>query len=118
MRHSAWTAAAILLILALLPGRAEAHATLLESTPRDGAVLMAWPPAFELTFNEPVAPLVLRLIGSAGSETLSGSTSRADRLSIRAPQTLPHGTYVLSWRVISADGHPIGGSLVFSIGAP
>ena len=118
MRHSAWIAAAILLILALVPGRAAAHATLLESSPRDGAVLMASPPAFELTFNEPVAPLVLRLVSAAGSETLSASSSRTDRLSIRAPQTLPHGTYVLSWRVISADGHPVGGSLVFSIGAP
>ena len=117
MRHSAWMTAAILLILALAPEKAAAHATLLESTPRDGAVLMAWPPAFELVFNEPVAPLVLRLISPAGSETLAAS-GRADRLSIRAPQTLPHGTYVLSWRVISADGHPVGGSLVFSIGAP
>src|SRR4029077_17557979 len=25
---------------------------------------------------------------------------------------------VLSWRVISSDGHPVGGSLLFSIGAP
>ena len=25
---------------------------------------------------------------------------------------------MLSWRVISADGHPVGGSLLFSVGAP
>ncbi len=31
---------------------------------------------------------------------------------------LRRGTYVLSWRVISADGHPVGGSVLFSIGAP
>jgi copper transport protein len=31
---------------------------------------------------------------------------------------LQRGTHVLSWRVISADGHPVGGSLMFSIGAP
>jgi copper transport protein len=28
------------------------------------------------------------------------------------------GTYVFSWRVISADGHPIAGAIVFSIGTP
>lgn len=118
MRHSAWIAAVVFLTLVLVPGRVAAHAILLESTPRDGAVLMAAPPAFELTFNEPVTALVLRLIHASGSENLSAPVNRADRLSIRAPQTLSQGTYLLSWRVISADGHPVGGSLVFSIGAP
>ncbi len=33
------------------------------------------------------------------------------------PATLPRGTQVVSYRVISADGHPVAGSLVFSIGA-
>ncbi|TGT50256.1 copper resistance protein CopC, partial [Mesorhizobium sp. M00.F.Ca.ET.170.01.1.1] len=28
------------------------------------------------------------------------------------------GTHVLSWRVVSVDGHPVGGSALFSIGAP
>ncbi|MCG5482007.1 MAG: copper resistance protein CopC, partial [Ensifer alkalisoli] len=32
-----------------------------------------------------------------------------------APTGLGRGTHVLSWRVISADGHPVGGSVVFSI---
>jgi copper transport protein len=31
---------------------------------------------------------------------------------------LKTGTHTLSWRVISADGHPVGGSIVFSIGRP
>ena len=31
---------------------------------------------------------------------------------------MQRGTHVLSWRVISADGHPVGGALMFSIGAP
>ncbi len=34
------------------------------------------------------------------------------------PQDLPQGTAVVSYRVISQDGHPIAGSMVFSIGAP
>ncbi|MGN6461150.1 MAG: CopD family protein, partial [Pseudolabrys sp.] len=31
---------------------------------------------------------------------------------------LARGTHVLSWRVVSADGHPVGGALLFSIGTP
>ncbi|MBN9025613.1 MAG: copper resistance protein CopC, partial [Rhizobiales bacterium] len=30
---------------------------------------------------------------------------------------LARGTHVLSWRVVSEDGHPVGGTLVFSVGA-
>src|SRR6185295_1858700 len=30
----------------------------------------------------------------------------------------PLGTYLVSYRVISADGHPVGGGLTFSVGAP
>ena len=35
-----------------------------------------------------------------------------------APREWRRGTHVLSWRVISADGHPVGGSVMFSVGAP
>jgi copper transport protein len=35
---------------------------------------------------------------------------------IEPPAELAQGSYVLSWRVTSADGHPIGGSVVFSVG--
>jgi copper transport protein len=34
------------------------------------------------------------------------------------PGSLPQGTHLLSWRVVSADGHPIGGALTFSVGQP
>ena len=29
---------------------------------------------------------------------------------------LPNGTYIATYRVISADTHPVGGSVVFAIG--
>jgi copper transport protein len=34
------------------------------------------------------------------------------------PPDLPHGTAVVSYRVISQDGHPVAGSVIFSVGAP
>ena len=36
----------------------------------------------------------------------------------RCAGSLTDGTHVLVWRVVSEDGHPVGGSLVFSLGAP
>jgi copper transport protein len=95
-----------------------AHASLLQSTPADGEVLSEAPARFVLTFNEPVAPVVMRLIDAdgAGSE-LSKVQTHDESVVIDAPPLKP-GTHALSWRVISADGHPVGGSIVFSIGKP
>lgn len=111
--------AVVALILALLaPGLAFAHAALVDAQPADGGVVPTAPDRFMLEFNEPVSPLVLRLIGADGSVTLLERYDLQDKtLAVEAPE-LAEGTHVLSWRVVSEDGHPIGGSVVFSIGAP
>lgn len=72
-----------------------------------------------MTFSEPVAPLVLNLIRPDGSAVaLDQYELRSRSLVITAPEDLAEGTHVLSWRVISQDGHPVRGSVVFSVGAP
>jgi copper transport protein len=100
-------------------GAAHAHTSLIRSEPADRAV-MAQPPAIVmLVFNEPVSPVVLRLVGPNGdaSEIKEVAAENAT-LTVALPQGLARGTHLLSWRVISADGHPVGGVLTFSIGAP
>jgi copper transport protein len=104
--------------LILEVGAAFGHASLVSSEPGDGAVLGAAPSRFVLTFNEPVAPLVLRLIDSSGSSTTLDAFQRhGNAIVIEAPREMLPGSHALSWRVTSADGHPIGGSVLFSIGA-
>ncbi|TKB15591.1 MAG: copper resistance protein CopC [Mesorhizobium sp.] len=112
-------AAFMLMALLVLPGRAFAHAALVATDPADGAVLVQGPSQFSLTFSEPVSPLVLTLVRPDGTQ-LPLTSSRLDglTLAIDNPETLKSGTHVLSWRVISEDGHPVGGSSLFSIGAP
>jgi copper transport protein len=112
--------AAFMLLFALsLSGQVFAHAALISSAPADGDVLATAPKSLSLTFTEPVSPLVLKLITPDGTATpLTDFTVRDTTVEIplaTAPET---GTSVLSWRVVSEDGHPIGGSIVFSIGAP
>lgn len=98
---------------------AHAHATLVSSEPADGAVVAAAPSRFTLTFNEPVAPMVLRLAAPDGkTSTLRAATEREATVAISLPSGLGQGTHVLSWRVVSLDSHPVGGTVVFSIGAP
>jgi copper transport protein len=100
-------------------GAAFAHASLVRSEPADRAVVAQAPTTITLVFNEPVSPVVLRLVGPNGdSEELSDVVAENATLIIRPPQALTRGTQLLSWRAISADGHPVGGALTFSVGAP
>ena len=114
----AWIA--LVCALAVLPTSiALAHATLISSDPADGAVVATAPTQLTLTFNEPVSALVVRLVGSDGHvRLLLNPDGRQARLVISAPAAIPQGTQVLSYRVISLDGHPVGGTVVFSVGAP
>lgn len=115
-----WLALALTLLLwsaaSTAPG--SAHAALIASDPADGVVLDDAPGQVVLTFNEPVSATSLRLIDTKGSsEVLEGATQGNDIL-VPIPAELSDGTHLLSWRVISGDGHPVAGTVLFSIGAP
>jgi copper transport protein len=108
----------LLAALAHVP-QAWAHASLLKASPADGAVIARPPASMSLTFNEPVSALVMRLIGPDGTPVpLGGVDVENETVTITAPHSMARGSHVLSWRVISSDGHPVGGSVIFSIGAP
>ena len=104
--------------LALSPAPpAEAHAALSLSEPADGGMVATAPATARLTFSEPVAPLVLRLLGPDGAtQELSGASLEGETLVVPLPPATGDGTYVLSYRVVSQDGHPVGGSLVYAVG--
>jgi len=121
MRVPATIAALLVAIAAhiVLTVPANAHATLVSSEPADGAVVQAAPSRMVLTFNEPVSPLVLRLVSpDATTMVLPATAEQESSLAVSLPSQLREGTHVLSWRVVSLDGHPVGGTVVFSIGAP
>ncbi len=108
--------AILLLLWLLIPSAAWAHASLIGSDPADGATLLRAPAQITLTFNEPVEPLNLRLVGSGGASPIAGIAEDGARLVLTPRQPLRDGAYVVSWRVISSDGHPIGGALTFFVG--
>lgn len=99
-------------------GCAFAHASLTRAVPADGAVVATAPKSFILTFSEPVSPLVLKLIRPDGIATsLDRFVLRDAVLEIETPSDLGPGAHILNWRIVSEDGHPVGGAVVFSIGA-
>ena len=102
----------------LAGGSAHAHATLIEATPADGSVVANVPAEVRLRFNEPVSPVVVHLVDARGVERRDAHVEAHDAIiAIHVPADLPSGTQVVSYRVISSDGHPVGGSIVFSIGS-
>ncbi|SMH56742.1 copper resistance CopC/CopD family protein [Azospirillum agricola] len=109
---------AVILPALFLPSMAWAHAVLLDSSPADG-VRMERPPAeIRLRFNEAVSPVTVRAFGPAGELALPGPTTvENDELRIPMPAVSPaRGTYTVSYRVTSGDGHPVAGSLLFGVG--
>jgi copper transport protein len=59
----------VLVAAAALCTEVLAHATLIGSEPADRAVVAQPPATLKLTFNEPVSPLTLRLVGPGGEAT-------------------------------------------------
>jgi len=111
-------ALALIMLLGLAPvPKSLAHASLISSQPEDGAVLANAPPRVILIFNEPVKPLKMQVVGRDGRATpLTEIVQHNNSVILRIPVALGRGTHALSWRVVSADGHPVGGTLIFSVG--
>lgn len=106
----------VLLIALLLPMQAWAHAQLRGAEPEAGALVDEAPTEIVLTFNEPIAPLQARWFAPDGSAQDAQSRASGNDLLVTVPDGIEQGTQALSWRVVSADGHPVGGTHVFSIG--
>ena len=106
--------------LATPPG-AWAHATLLRSDPRDGSVVRQSPARVSLQFSEPVETSLgsVRVVDAQLHAVETGELThpRADTVEVGLPR-LGRGTYVVTWRIVSADTHPVNGAFTFAVGAP
>lgn len=99
---------------------ASAHATLVSTDPAEGAVLPEAPAEVTFTFDEPVqlVPDGLLAFDAEGKRVDLEAKASGVEVQGELPGDLANGTYVITWRVVSADGHPIAGSLTFHVGAP
>ena len=104
-----------------LPAAAWAHAALLHTVPVASGTVNTAPPEVQLTYSEPIEPrfAIVSVTDAAGRQVTSGQPASAPG----SPQTLvtplrkvPEGWYLVFWRVISADGHPVRGVFTFAVG--
>ncbi|MET7950100.1 copper resistance protein CopC [Micromonospora sp. NPDC005324] len=113
----------LVLVPAMLLGisrPAYAHANLISTDPAEGAILQTAPNQVLFTFNEAVrgVPNGVQVFDSQGEPVEARATVEGAKLDVNLSEQLGNGTAVITWRVISDDGHPIGGALTFSVGAP
>jgi copper transport protein len=112
------------LLLLLVVSQAMAHVRLLTSSPASGEVLTAAPPELRLVFSEPVEPALssIVLLGPAGDTLAVEPPSLApgsDHELIAAVRgRMAGGDFVIVWRTVSADGHPVSGRVPFILHVP
>jgi copper transport protein len=115
------SALAVSAVVLMLPAAASAHAYLVKTFPVASAVLNTPPPDVALTFDEAVEPrfaLISVTDESAHPET-TGAVHRAasDPDTLVVPlKKLSEGWYLVVWRAISVDGHPVGSAFTFAVG--
>lgn len=98
---------------------AHAHSELLSSSPADGEALDVPPANVTLQFNEAISPAGLQVVaqGPQGPVTLGTPIIEGASVITPWPADAPGGDYRFAYRVVSADGHPIDGSISFSYAA-
>jgi copper transport protein len=113
-----------------------AHASVVSTSPEAGATVAQAPKQVTITFDQGVS------VPTGGVRILN---ERAERIRVQKPRvtsetsqssrakpanqadqpntvaltvpTLPRGAYVVSWRALSDDGHPIRGAFTFRVGS-
>jgi copper transport protein len=120
---------AVLVLLALLgvgllldvvtASPASAHAAVVTTTPADGARVDSVPAEVTIEFNEAVS------LGAGYARVLDGDGDRVDTgaaevrdgvVTVPLRADLPDAGYVVTYRIVSADSHPISGAFSFVVG--
>ncbi|WP_354349636.1 copper resistance CopC family protein [Pseudarthrobacter sp. PvP090] len=115
-------AALLLCVGASLPAApaAFAHDQLISSSPAPDERLDKAPASITLAFSSPLLALghEVRVVDDNARNWVSGAAVLSRETLTQALPELPDGGYQVSWRVVSADGHPISGSYGFRVGNP
>jgi copper transport protein len=121
LRGRVVAALAATFVALLLPVAASAHAYLTHTVPSASGEVDHSPPDVELTYDEAVEPrfALISVTNENGHQETAGAVQR----SAANPDTLvvplhhlAKGWYLVIWRVISVDGHPVSSAFTFAVG--
>ena len=98
---------------------ASAHTALVSSSPKSNAMLKASPKYISITFNEELIEIAgkpvskISLFNAKGKEIKLPKAQIIHKDIVVAVSKLPPSKYKVTYRVVSADGHPVTGSYFF-----
>lgn len=100
-------------------GAAQAHAHLVRAEPAAGASAKPGD-TLSLKFNEPLvarfSTVTLTAPGGGHPAVTTGVSPDRTTLTAKPKAPLAPGAYKVEWRVVSADGHKVGGSYSLTVG--
>lgn len=119
---AALLATLLLCVGASLPAApaAFAHDQLISSSPAPDERLDKKPASIVLSFSSPLLALghEVRVVDDNARNWVAGPPVLTRETLTQALPELPDGGYQVSWRVVSADGHPISDGYRFHVGNP
>jgi len=120
LRAAAVAAAASIALVGLGGGEAAAHTDLESSAPSDGEVLAVAPQAITLTFTEAVQPQFVQVaVTEPGGQSVNSGAAVVDGRMVRQQVSVSaNGAYVVAYRVVSSDGHPVSDQVGFTYTGP
>lgn len=98
-------------------GAAAAHDELVSTDPAAGSTLATAPTAVSLTFSGELLDLSATVVAEGPQGAVAVGEAVVDGTTVQAsmPDGLADGEYLVTWRVVSGDGHPIQGTLAFTL---
>lgn len=114
------TAAFVLLAVPLVgTAPAYAHASMVDSSPEQGAVLDALPEVVEFEFSEPMDPTAYVVVTAPDGSALAVGDPEVDGATV-TQEVGPggDGSYLMAVKAVSRDGHPVTGRVEFVVGEP
>ncbi len=111
----------ILLAIIVTPQAGFAHASLVDANPTPDSQLSSSPEEIQLTFSERLEDQLYSIVvydsdSRSVTERKASMSKNHKEIFLDLPD-LEEGVYTVTYKVISADGHPVRDSYVFTIGS-
>ncbi|MGB3413174.1 MAG: copper resistance CopC family protein, partial [Microbacteriaceae bacterium] len=101
------------------PLLAQAHDALIEVNPAPDAQLLEAPSEITLSFSNTLIGVgnVVQVLNAKGEDIVTSAVQiSGSKLIQNLPSDAPAGWYLVNWRAVSSDGHPITGSQYYLVG--
>lgn len=103
---------------------ASAHDALVSSSPAADEQVTTVPEQISLTFSNNLLVLednsgtAMTVVDDAGRDWVAGEPEvEADTVTAELESGMPNGSYDVTWKIVSSDGHPTSGEYSFTVAA-